>query len=67
MYVTFSTNGFQVLVEGVRNRKVGGHQVNKDSSRSHSVSVMIIVNSANALVLFWFGAARVLYMFVIWF
>lgn len=33
-----------VLNEGVRNRKSGSHEMNKDSSRSHSLMTIYVVS-----------------------
>lgn len=33
-----------VLLEGMRNRKSGSHEMNKDSSRSHSILTIYIIS-----------------------
>lgn len=33
-----------VLLEGMRNRKSGSHELNKDSSRSHSILTIYIIS-----------------------
>ena len=33
-----------VLLEGMKNRKSGSHEMNKDSSRSHSIMTMYIIS-----------------------
>ena len=35
-----------VLLEGMRNRKSGSHEMNKDSSRSHSIMTIYIISEA---------------------
>jgi hypothetical protein len=38
----------EVLVEGTKNRKVGSHELNKDSSRSHSIFTIYVISESNA-------------------
>jgi kinesin family protein 12 len=33
-----------VLLEGMKNRKSGSHEMNKDSSRSHSIMTIYIIS-----------------------
>ena len=33
-----------VLNEGMKNRKIGSHELNKDSSRSHSILTIYIIS-----------------------
>lgn len=33
-----------VLNEGIKNRKIGSHQLNKDSSRSHSILTIYVIS-----------------------
>lgn len=33
-----------VLNEGIKNRKSGSHEMNKDSSRSHSILTMYLIS-----------------------
>ena len=33
-----------VLNEGMKNRKIGSHQLNKDSSRSHSILTIFVIS-----------------------
>lgn len=33
-----------VLLEGMKNRKSGTHELNKDSSRSHSILTMYVIS-----------------------
>lgn len=36
-----------VLLEGMRNRKSGSHEMNKDSSRSHSIMTLYIISEVH--------------------
>jgi hypothetical protein len=38
----------EVLLQGTRNRKVGSHELNKDSSRSHSILTIYIISEFNS-------------------
>ena len=33
-----------VLNEGIKNRKIGSHELNKDSSRSHSILTIYVIS-----------------------
>jgi kinesin family protein 12 len=38
----------EILVEGTKNRKVGSHEMNKDSSRSHSIFSIYVISESNS-------------------
>ena len=40
-----------VLKEGMKNRKIGSHELNKDSSRSHSILTIYVI-SEMVLIIF---------------
>ena len=40
-----------VLNEGMKNRKIGSHELNKDSSRSHSILTIYVI-SEMVLIIF---------------
>lgn len=37
-----------VLLEGMKNRKSGSHELNKDSSRSHSILTMYVISEVKS-------------------
>ena len=37
----------EVLLEGHKNRKIGSHELNKDSSRSHSIMTLYIISEVD--------------------
>jgi kinesin family protein 12 len=40
-----------VLHEGMKNRRVGSHDLNKDSSRSHSIMTVYIISEVTLALL----------------
>lgn len=34
----------EIIIEGYKNRKIGSHELNKDSSRSHSILTIYVIS-----------------------